>query len=462
MTRRDLGPDNTEFVILSFEGPDRYSRAGGLGVRVDHLSTTLAGMGFRTHLFFVGDPELKGEEVRRHGKLVLHRWCQWVSKYYPSGVYEGENEKLYDFNKSIPGYIKDYIVKPALARGKLVAILGEEWQTAEVICHLSDALYSQGLRDKVLIFWNANNTFSFHRVNWGRLNYATTITTVSRYMKHTMWRMGLNPLVIPNGIPRSLLRTVDDRVVDKLRQALGAQLMLCKVARWDPDKRWNGAVEAVHRLKQRGLKVVLLARGGIEPHGEEIMYNARSLGLAVRQATVDPASSDGFLSALHEASPADIIDIKFHLPLETLRFLYRASDGVLANSGHEPFGIVGLEAMAAGGVAFTGCTGEDYAIPFVNAFVLETADPMEIVNYVMYLCENPDEGVRIRKAAKHTARYFTWDAAVNNLISKLKNQARIQGILSGTPAQPRPLWTPPELLIGLLPSKLRRHYADRP
>ncbi len=454
MGERNIIPENTEFVILCFEGPDDYSLAGGLAVRVDNLSRTLAGMGFRTHLFFIGDPQLPGAEVRERGKLVLHRWCQWISRYYPSGVYEGENEKLYDFNESIPWFVKDRVVKPAVAEGKLVVILGEEWHTAEAMCRLSDALYSDGLRDRVVMFWNANNTFSFDRINWGRLNYAITITTVSRYMKHIMWRMGLNPLVIPNGIPRSLLSRVDDKLADGVRGALNSDLILCKVARWDPDKRWNMAVEATARLKEMGLRTVLLARGGMEPHGEEVLSNARSLGLMVREARTEPGSPDSYLAALREASPADVIDIKFHVPLDFLRVVYRAADAVLANSGHEPFGLVGLEAMAAGGIAFTGCTGEDYTIPFVNSFVLETADPMEIVGYLMYLRDNPEEGMRMREIARYTARYFTWENAVRNLINKLENQARIQGALGGRPAPSMAQFPPP----GMAVSRVRLRY----
>jgi glycosyltransferase involved in cell wall biosynthesis len=86
--------------------------------------------------------------------------------------------------------------------------------------------------------------------------------------------------------------------------------------------------------------------------------------------------------------------------------LYRGADGVLANSGREPFGLVGLEAMAAGGVAYAGRTGEDYAIPFVNALVLETSNPLELVSYATYLREFPEEGVRLWTAAKGTARQF--------------------------------------------------------
>ena len=453
-----ITPQNTEFVILCFEGPDQYSLAGGLGVRVANLSATLAKMGFQTHLFFIGDPALDAVEYRQNGKLVLHRMCQWISKYHPNGVYEAEEAKLYDYNESIPRIVRDEIVKPAAAKGKLVVVLSEEWHTAEALCRLSDYLYYDGLRDKAVMYWNANNLFSFHRINWGRLVYVSTITTISRYMKHLMWRMGMNPIVIPNGIPRDLLRKVDEGMSSELRTALGADLVLCKVARWDPDKRWDNAVETVARLKERGIHAVLLARGGMEPYGKEVLDKARSLGLVIGEAYTDDNSFDGYIKALHKASHADVIDIRFHVPIDFLRIVYHACDAVLANSGHEPFGIVGLEAMAAGGIAFTGCTGEDYAIPFVNSFVLETPDPMEAVGYLMYLRDYPEEGVRIREAARRTARYFTWEAAVVNLIHKLENQARIRGVLGGVPTPAEPQFAISKLPPELVSTAMKRNY----
>ena len=60
-------------------------------------------------------------------------------------------------------------------------------------------------------------------------------------------------------------------------------------------------------------------------------------------------------------------------------------------AGENLSGLVGLETMAAGGMAFTGSTGEDYAIPFHNSIVLETSDSKEIESYVMYLAEHPQE-----------------------------------------------------------------------
>jgi glycosyltransferase involved in cell wall biosynthesis len=217
----------------------------------------------------------------------------------------------------------------------------------------------------------------------------------------------------------------------KLRKSLGTELALTKIARWDPDKRWNMAIEAAAGLKARGLKTRLLARGGMEGYGEEVLYNARSLGLRVKDVVAGEESLNGYLEAIAAASPeADLLNIKFYCPQDFLRTVYHASDAVLANSGREPFGLVGLETMAAGGIAFTGSTGEDYAVPFHNAIVLETSNSQEIVSYVTYLHRHPEEGERIREAARHTASLFTWEQVIENLVQRLEYQARSQGLLA--------------------------------
>ncbi|MFH1382294.1 MAG: glycosyltransferase family 4 protein [Chloroflexota bacterium] len=430
MKQTNITPENTVFIILSFEGPDLYSLAGGLGVRVTQLGTALAQTGFPTQLFFVGDPRGKGEESLIDRKFILHRWCQWISEYYPNGVYQGENEKLYDFNESAPPFIVEHIARPAVATGKLLVVLGEEWHTAEAVCRLSDQLRDKGIRDRAVLFWNANNTFGFDRINWHRLAATSIITTVSRYMKQIMRDVGVNPLVIPNGIPKSLLRKVDATAAARIRSSLEADLILTKVGRWHPDKRWLAAVEAAASLKTRGMKTVLLARGGIEPHGEEVLDNARSLGLTIRDIAAKGSRVEDYLSAVGEYSGEDILNIRSHCSQDFLRLLYHASDAVLANSSHEPFGLVGLEAMAAGGIAFTGGSGEDYAIPFHNSIVLETAEPEEIEDNILYLKTHPAEAERIRQAAKQTARLFTWEEVIRTLVQKLEHQARTQKLLA--------------------------------
>lgn len=301
-TLSTLDSDNIEFVILCFEGPDPYSQAGGLGVRVTHLSETLAKLGFTTHLFFVGDPDLLGLEHRLGGDLVLHRWCQWISKFHPGGVYEAENEKLPDFNESLPRYVKEQVIKPAVRAGKVVVILGEEWHTAEALSRLSEMLLSDGLRSRVVMFWNANNTYSFYRIDWLRLKRAATITTVSRYMKQILWQQGVSPIVIPNGVPKWLLCEDHDKEASQFRRLFDADLLMSKIARWDHTKGWKTAIETMELLKCRGLKAILLLRGGTEPYGEEVIEKARGLGLVIRDAKPSNGSKVGFLATLSEAA----------------------------------------------------------------------------------------------------------------------------------------------------------------
>ena len=428
-----ISPDNTLFVILCFEGPDIYSTAGGLGTRVTELSEALAMQGYTTHLIFIGDPTKPSVEERVNGCLILKRWSQWVSKYYLNGVYDGEEQKLYDFNESVPYHIYNEIVRPAQATGKMVVIMGEDWHTAEVMCRTSDMLNWYGLRQKVLMLWNLNSLMSLHRVNWGRLNFVTTICTVSKYMKHRMWSLGVNPLVIPNGIPTRHLTPVDPEAVKRLReiarQGDPRRYFFFKIGRFDPDKRWIMAVEAVARLKHSGHPVTFFVRGGIEPHGADVLRHAYNIGLTIRDVVARRPNLEQCLDAMANAGPADVYNLRFFLPEEFVRTTYAAADATLANSGHEPFGLVALEVMAAEGIAVTGSTGEDYAISFENAIVTETDDPDEIVGYLLYLRRHPEEQERIRAAGRGTAEQFLWDQVIANLVGKLEFLARKQDIV---------------------------------
>ena len=427
-----ISPANTIFVMLCFEGPDVYSTAGGLGTRVTELSEALATQGYTTHLIFIGDPHEPSVETRIDGHLILKRWSQWVSKYYPHGVYDGEEQKLYDYNESVPYHIYNDIARQAVAEGKLVVILGEDWHTAEAMCRTSDLMHWFGIRQKVLLLWNLNSLMSLNRIDWGRLNFVTTLCTVSKYMKHKMWDYGVNPLVIPNGIPARYMNSVEEdntrRLREMARQGDPRRMFLFKIGRFDPDKRWMMAIEAVARLKHSGHPVTLFVRGGMEPHGADVLRHAYHIGLVIRDVTAQRPNMEQCLEAMEKAGPADIYNLRFFLPEEFVRTTYRAADATLANSGHEPFGLVALEVMAAQGIAVTGSTGEDYAISLENAIVTETEDPDEIVGYLLYLRRHPDEQERIRRSGQLTATQFLWDQVIENLLSKLEFLARKQDI----------------------------------
>jgi glycosyltransferase involved in cell wall biosynthesis len=420
--------DQTTFIVLSFEGPDVYSQAGGLGVRVKELSRALAERGFATHLFFVGDPALPTDERLLEGRLTLHRWSQWISRFHPVGVYDGEDDKVADLNRSLPEALLTDYIRPAVEAGHTVVILGEEWHLAHAMTLISDALYYHGLRDRCLLLWNANNHFSFHRINWGQLSYTTTLTTVSRYMKHIMWRWGVNPIVIPNGIPSSMMARVSQAQVRAVRAAANVPAFLFKIGRFSPDKRWHQAIAAVAQLKARGIGTRLLMRGGLEPFGGEVLGLAAQLGLKVIPLDRRIEDCAGLVRTLKDNADADIWNVTAFLPDDLLPVLYASATATLANSGHEPFGLVGLEAMASGGVAFVGATGEEYAEPFKNAIVIETEDAAEVVAYVAHLAEHPDNARNLRIAAQRTARDYTWQRVIDIMLQRFEFVALKQGL----------------------------------
>ena len=425
-----LLPDKVEFVLLSFEGPDPYSKAGGLGVRISNLAHFLASLGFQTHLIFIGSPDLPGMEEQLGGCLRLYRWCQWISRYHPLGVYDGEAGKLADFNHSAPPFIIEKIARQAIEQGRHIVFLAEEWHTAEALIRLSNLLHSEGLRPYSVLVWNANNTKGFERIDWERLNYVGTLTTVSRYMKQIMRTHGLDPLIIPNGIPSELLQPPASTGVQQVRLKLAGDgtLLLFKVARYDPDKCWFSAIEAAAKLKAGGQAVHFLCRGGIEGYGSQVLQQARELGLIVKDVDGRPETWREALQAIQEAGPAEIFNLRFSMSPSMLHVFYAAADFVLANSKHEPFGLVGLEAMAAGGVVFTGPTGETYSSDGEGAIALDTEGPDELVLIVDSLRQHPEKAHAIRQAAPYVAARYTWENVVDILFEKITLAACHQNI----------------------------------
>jgi glycosyltransferase involved in cell wall biosynthesis len=417
-----------QFHMLSFEGPDQYARAGGIASRVSGLSAACAEAGFETHLWFVGDPGLPGHEMR--GLLHLHRWCQWISCYHPAGVYDGEEGKQYDYAASLPPFLlHEALLSHLQHRGRAV-ILAEEWHTAPAVLHLDWLLRSTGLRDQVTILWNANNTFGFDRIDWRRLSQAAVITTVSRYMKHCMRSLGVDPLVIPNGLAADALQQPAWEAVAALRARTRGRTVLTKVARWDPDKHWVLAIETIKALKQQGWHPLLIARGGVEAYSAEVFQAATRAGLRVCERTTAQVGEHGLLQMLEGSHDTDMVSLRSSLDAASRRVLLRGADAVLANSNHEPFGLVGLETMAVGGVACTGATGEDYVVPGHNALVLETTDPQEFVSPFGALRANPARERAIRRAGCATAKRYAWPQILQGVLLP-----RLQVLASMPPSQ---------------------------
>src|SRR5215831_858318 len=100
-------------------------------------------------------------------------------------------------------------------------------------------------------------------------------------MKQMMIDQGVNALVIPYGISADDLITPKPEAVRAFRRRMQGRTVLSKVARWDPDKHWLLAIDTVSAMKRLGWRPLLLARGGVEAHGTEVLAMAAAGGLRV-------------------------------------------------------------------------------------------------------------------------------------------------------------------------------------
>jgi glycosyltransferase involved in cell wall biosynthesis len=167
------------------------------------------------------------------------------------------------------------------------------------------------------------------------------------------------------------------------------------------------------------------------------MLHAKSNGLEVVDVKA-PDEPAGLMSTLRAHPQADVVNVTSYLSDDLLALIYAASGAVLANSGHEPFGLVGLEVMAAGGLAITGSTGEDYAEAFRNALVLETEDPVEVVTLLRLIKEKPELASSIRKRGRTSARDYAWDKVIDQLLLRIDLAAAQQAVRLETADQAPP------------------------
>ena len=403
-----MGAGISEVVLVAFEGPDRYSFVGGLATRMNDLAEALIARGHRVRHLFVGDPSLPAVEERSAGALRLERWGQWISRHHPRDVYDGEDGKWRDFSRTVPPHLLEEVIVPASRQGKRAVLMFEDWQTANAAIGTTALAERAGLRHAMTPLWNANNTYGFGSIDFALLEGAATITTISRFMRAELVRSGVEPEILPNGIADRFARPVAPADVQAMRAGLAGRPSLVKVARFDGDKRWLWAIDAIAHLRDQGSRPRFMMRGSRSDYADVVGARIRERGLTVERVTLGADAAPKDLAAALKAVAADVAFLDFFVSERSLRSLYAAADGVLANSEKEPFGLVGLEVMGAGGLAFVGRTGEDYAIPYGNSVVVQTDDPRELMSHLATLGSRPELAERIRADGRRTAERYVW------------------------------------------------------
>jgi hypothetical protein len=72
--------------------------------------------------------------------------------------------------------------------------------------------------------------------------------------------------------------------------------------------------------------------------------------------------------------------------------------------------------MAAGGLACTGGTGEDYAVPGWNALVLQSTDPHEFFTLYQRVKADPSDLRALRRHGVSTAKQYAWGAILQRTL----------------------------------------------
>jgi glycosyltransferase involved in cell wall biosynthesis len=147
-------------------------------------------------------------------------------------------------------------------------------------------------------------------------------------------------------------------------------------------------------------------------HGDHVLSHARRLGLRISRRRSGEPGPKGLLAALRDSAATDLIVLESHVDPDARRVLLSACDVVLANSRHEPFGLVGLETMAVSGIACTGSTGEDYARAGENALRVRSEDPCEFLAQFQQLRAEPSRHRAMRRAARRTAEQYSWSRVI--------------------------------------------------
>ena len=85
--------------------------------------------------------------------------------------------------------------------------------------------------------------------------------------------------------------------------------------------------------------------------------------------------------------------------------------------------LVGLEAMACGGLSFLGATGEEYATPGFDAISVQTDSPAELVGHLLRLKTQPQLARRMRRHARGTVARFKWAQVIHTHLTPLASRS---------------------------------------
>lgn len=369
-------------LMLSWEYPPKV--VGGLARHVQELSEALVERGQEVHVL---TSECAGEplETRRQGV-----WVHRARNGYPATK---------DFYTSVLN-LNFALLERALALGPTLGepavIHAHDWLVAYAATALKHAWRRPLLATIHATEWGRNkglhNDLSrrISDAEWWLAYEAWRVITCSYHMRDEVRQVFQVPpdklVVLPNGVKRSLFRRTADAPEVRARFTGPGEKLVLFVGRLVREKGAAVLLEAVPKLLHYapGTRLVIAGTG---PLKGELEGRAGALGVADR--VVFP----GFIDD------------------RTRNALLTTADVAVYPSTYEPFGIVALEAMAAGTPVVVSDTGglSEIVVHGINGLKAYPGDVDSLANNILTLLHSPDLAAQLAEQALEDVRdYYDW------------------------------------------------------
>jgi glycosyltransferase involved in cell wall biosynthesis len=216
--------------------------------------------------------------------------------------------------------------------------------------------------------------------------------------------------LLPNGVDSAFFAEGDGAAFRAAHRIPTDRRILLCVGRIDYQKNQIGLVEAVADVCSRipEAHLVLLGPVTVAGYHQRLMDRIRDLGLGQRVTLVPGMSADD--------------------PL--LRGAFHAAEVFCLPSLHEPFGIVVLEAWAAGLPVVASRVGgiPSFTTDGVDVLHAEPGDPEHLAGRLVELLEHPDLAARLAAAGREKARCdYDWSIISERLMHLYEDLAARSG-----------------------------------
>ncbi|MEN6344195.1 MAG: glycosyltransferase family 4 protein [Armatimonadia bacterium] len=144
----------------------------------------------------------------------------------------------------------------------------------------------------------------------------------------------------------------------------------------------------------------------------------------------DGSMRDGLLRQAREAGVAERVRLVGHLTGDVLAAFYHACDVIAIPSLYEPFGMVALEAMAAGRPVIASATGglKETVLAGATGVAIPPRDPRALASAVVQLLMNPQAAASLgRQAQERIATEFRWDDVATRTVRAWEHLATADG-----------------------------------